>query len=59
MSNDILFNHEAEVSGPEFVTRKISKSVARIYHGSKEPRVLGNLSAVKDRGYTRDYVEGM
>lgn len=59
MSNGILFNHESEVRGPEFVTRKISRSVARVYHGSKEPVVLGNLSAVKDWGYARDYVEGM
>ena len=59
MSNGILFNHESEVRGPEFVTRKISRSVARIYHDSKEPIVLGNLSAVKDWGYARDYVEGM
>lgn len=48
MTNSILFNHESEVKAPEFVTRKISRSVARIYHGSKEPVVLGNLSAVKD-----------
>ena len=41
------------------MTRKISRSVARINHGSKEPIVLGNLSAVKDWGYARDYVEGM
>ena len=59
MSNGILFNHESEVRRPEFVTRKISKSVAKIYHGSKEPIVLGNLSAVKDWGYAKDYVEGM
>ena len=59
MSSSILFNHESEVRGPEFVTRKISRSVARINHGSKEPIVLGNLSAVKDWGYARDYLEGM
>ncbi len=59
MSNGILFNHESEVRGPEFVTRKISIGVARIFHGSKEPIVLGNLSAVKDWGYAKDYVEGM
>ena len=46
MSNGKLFNHESEVRGSEFVTRKISKSVAKIYLGSKEPIVLGNLSAV-------------
>ena len=59
MSNGILFNHESEVRGPEFVTRKISKSVAKIYHGSKNPLILGNLDAVKDWGYAKDYVEGM
>ncbi len=59
MSNGILFNHESEVRGPEFVTRKISIGVARIFHGSKEPIMLGNLSAVKDWGYAKDYVEGM
>ena len=59
MSNGILFNHESEVRGPEFVTRKISRSVAKIYHGSREPLVLGNLDAVKDWGYAKDYVEGM
>ena len=59
ISNGILFNHESEVRGPEFVTRKITRSVAKIYQGSKEPINLGNLSAVKDWGYARDYVEGM
>ena len=59
MSNGILFNHESEVRRPEFVTRKISKSVAKIYRGSKEPIVLGNLSAVKDWGYAKDYIAGM
>ena len=59
MANGILFNHESEVRGPEFVTRKISMAVARIANGSKEPVILGNLSAVKDWGYARDYVEGM
>ncbi len=57
--NGILFNHESEVRGPEFVTRKISLGVARIARGSREPIVLGNLSAVKDWGYAKDYVEGM
>lgn len=59
MSNGILFNHESEVRGPEFVTRKISMGVARTSLGSTEPIVLGNLSAVKDWGYAKDYVEGM
>jgi GDPmannose 4,6-dehydratase len=59
MSNGILFNHESEMRGPEFVTRKISMGVARIFHRSDEPIVLGNLSAVKDWGYAKDYAEGM
>ena len=59
MANGILFNHESEVRGPEFVTRKISMAVAKIAHGSKDPVILGNLSAVKDWGYARDYVDGM
>jgi len=59
MANGILFNHESEVRGPEFVTRKISMAVAKIAHGSKDPVILGNLSAVKDWGYAKDYVDGM
>ena len=59
MANGILFNHESEVRSPKFVTRKISMAVARIANGSKDPVILGNLSAVKDWGYTRDYVDGM
>jgi GDPmannose 4,6-dehydratase len=59
MSSGILFNHESEVRGPEFVTRKISQAVAKIANGSHDPIVLGNLSAVKDWGYAKDYVAGM
>ncbi len=59
MANGILFNHESEVRGPEFVTRKISMAVARIGNGSRESVTLGNLSSVKDWGYAKDYVEGM
>ncbi len=59
MTNGILFNHESEVRGPEFVTRKITRGVAQIKNGSPDPIILGNLSAVKDWGYARDYVEGM
>ncbi|MEM0144051.1 MAG: GDP-mannose 4,6-dehydratase, partial [Candidatus Parvarchaeum sp.] len=57
MSNGILFNHESEVRGPEFVTRKISTGVSKIYHGSDNPIELGNINAVKDWGYAKDYVE--
>ena len=59
MVNGILFNHESEVRGPEFVTRKISRSVAKIYNGAEEAVILGNLDAVKDWGYAKDYVYGM
>ena len=57
--NGILFNHESEVRGPEFVTRKISMKVAKISLGNKEPLILGNLSSRKDWGYAKDFVEGM
>ncbi len=59
MSNGILFNHESEMRGGEFVTRKITKAVARMKHGDKAPLELGNLNARKDWGYAKDYVEGM
>lgn len=55
----ILFNHEGERRGPEFVTRKISQAVARIKHGQQEVIELGNLDAKRDWGYAGDYVEGM
>lgn len=59
MSNGILFNHESEVRGPEFVTRKISLHVSRYAHGEKTPLELGNLNSRKDWGYAEDYVKGM
>ena len=59
MCNGILFNHESEVRGPEFVTRKISLHVAGYHHGKRAPLELGNLDARKDWGYAKDYVEGM
>lgn len=55
----ILFNHEGERRGPEFVTRKISQSVARIKHGKQDHIELGNMDAKRDWGYAGDYVEGM
>jgi GDPmannose 4,6-dehydratase len=55
----ILFNHEGERRGPEFVTRKISQAVARIGVGQQEVLELGNLDAKRDWGYAGDYVEGM
>jgi len=55
----ILFNHESPLRGREFVTRKITYSVARIYHGLQNDLRLGNLSAMRDWGYAKDYVEAM
>lgn len=55
----ILFNHEGERRGPEFVTRKISQAVARIKLGKQEYIELGNMDAKRDWGYAGDYVEGM
>lgn len=55
----ILFNHEGERRGPEFVTRKISKAVARIKLGKQDHIELGNMDAKRDWGYAGDYVEGM
>jgi GDPmannose 4,6-dehydratase len=55
----ILFNHEGERRGPEFVTRKISQAVARIKLGKQDYIELGNLDSKRDWGYAADYVEGM
>ena len=55
----ILFNHEGPHRGLEFVTRKISNSVARIHLGKQDYIELGNLDAKRDWGYAGDYVEGM
>lgn len=55
----ILFNHEGEYRGIEFVTRKISNAVARIHLGLQDHIELGNLDAKRDWGYAGDYVEGM
>ena len=55
----ILFNHESERRGIEFVTRKISNGVARIHLGLQDKIVLGNLDAQRDWGYAPDYVESM
>ena len=59
MSSGILFNHESEVRGPEFVTRKISLHVAKYALGEHDTLELGNMDARKDWGYASDYVEGM
>jgi GDPmannose 4,6-dehydratase len=57
--NGILFNHESERRGETFVTRKITLAVARIKKGTQEKLYLGNLSAMRDWGYAKDYVECM
>jgi len=57
--NGILFNHEGERRGETFVTRKITLAAARIAHGKQKKLYLGNLSAKRDWGYARDYVECM
>jgi GDPmannose 4,6-dehydratase len=58
-SNGILFNHESPVRGETFVTRKITRGVARIEVGLDETIYLGNLEARRDWGHAKDYVEGM
>jgi len=57
--NGILFNHESPIRGETFVTRKITRGVARIEVGLEETVYLGNLEAKRDWGHARDYVEGM
>ena len=57
--NGILFNHESERRGEEFVTRKITKSVAHIMNGTQDHLELGNLDSLRDWGYANDYVEAM
>ena len=55
----ILFNHESPRRGETFVTRKITLGVAAIKAGTQDRLVLGNLDAVRDWGYAKEYVEGM
>ena len=55
----ILFNHESERRGEEFVTRKITKAVARIKNGMQDVLELGNLDAKRDWGHSKDYVQAM
>ncbi|MDP9412577.1 MAG: GDP-mannose 4,6-dehydratase [Pseudomonadota bacterium] len=57
--NGILFNHESPVRGETFVTRKITRGLARIFLGTQEALYLGNLDALRDWGHARDYVEMM
>lgn len=58
-TNGILFNHESPRRGETFVTRKITRAAAKIATGSKEKLFLGNLDAVRDWGYAKEYVESM
>jgi GDPmannose 4,6-dehydratase len=55
----ILFNHESERRGPTFVTRKITRAVAKIVAGQQEQIYLGNLDAKRDWGHAEDYVQAM
>jgi GDPmannose 4,6-dehydratase len=58
-SSGILFNHESPLRGREFVTRKITDTLAKIHLGLAEVLELGNLDAKRDWGFAKDYVEGM
>lgn len=58
-SNGILFNHESPIRGETFVTRKITRAVARIALGMQDKMYLGNLSAKRDWGHAKDYIEAM
>ena len=58
-SNGILFNHESPIRGETFVTRKITRAVARIVLGMQKTLYLGNLSAKRDWGHAKDYVRAM
>src|SRR3546814_17482922 len=55
--NGILFNHDSPLRGETFVTRKITRAIARIALGLQDCLYLGNLSALRDWGHARDYVE--
>lgn len=58
-SNGILFNHESPLRGETFVSRKITKAVARVAYGLQDKISLGNLNAQRDWGHAKDYVEAM
>lgn len=57
--NGILFNHESPLRGETFVTRKITRAIARIKYGLQQTLYLGNLDAQRDWGYAKEYVEAM
>jgi len=58
-SNGILFNHESPIRGETFVTRKISRAMARIALGMQETLFMGNLSSKRDWGHAKDYIKAM
>ena len=58
-SNGILFNHESPVRGETFVTRKITRALARIKEGLQEKLYIGNIESLRDWGHARDFVEAM
>lgn len=58
-TSGILFNHESPLRGREFLTRKVTDSIAKIKLGKQDVLDLGNLDAKRDWGYAKDYVEGM
>jgi GDPmannose 4,6-dehydratase len=58
-SNGILFNHESPLRGETFVTRKITRAVARIYLGTQQTLYLGNLDSKRDWGHAQDYIRAM
>ena len=58
-TNGILFNHESPRRGETFVTRKITRAVASILKGNQKKLYLGNLNAIRDWGYAKEYVESM
>lgn len=58
-SNGILFNHESPIRGETFVTRKITRAIARIVLGMKDTVYMGNLSASRDWGHAKDYIKAM
>lgn len=58
-SNGILFNHESPIRGETFVTRKITRALARIKEGMQKKLYIGNLESKRDWGHARDYVEAM
>ncbi|WP_298279893.1 GDP-mannose 4,6-dehydratase, partial [Ferroplasma sp.] len=59
ISSGILFNHESEIRGLEFVTRKIVNEVAKIHYGLEQKIKLGNINAKRDWGYAPEYVDAM